>query len=408
MTLSRRHFLKTGSAVALSAPFISRAFAAGDTIKLAALYDLSGGLEVNGRPMLETLQYAVKEINDGGGLLGKQVETVIFDTQSNMQLYAEHAQRAALAGDTAVVHGGIISPSREIIRPIFNSNNTLYFYDMPYEGGVCDRNTFIPGVTPGHNIGKLVSHIIKEHGPKGYIVSADYNYGQIASQWINKFAREADGSIVGTEFFPLDASNFGSTISKIQAAKPDWVLSMLVGGPTISFYRQYAASGMLADSPLASTTFTPVEAAVLDPSEIEGMWVCPNYMEALDNPTNKAFLAGFKEMFPDAYPVTDLAMASYQGIHLWAEGVRRAGTADRMPVIEALESGISLEMPSGTVTIDAATHHCVLDVYLGQYRNGEIAMVEAFPAQQPVDTAQVCDLKANPDDTTQYVIEVQP
>ena len=39
-----------------------------------------------------------------------------------------------------VVHGGITSASREAIRQTFRRANTLYFYNVLYEGGVCDRN----------------------------------------------------------------------------------------------------------------------------------------------------------------------------------------------------------------------------------------------------------------------------
>jgi branched-chain amino acid transport system substrate-binding protein len=59
------------------------------------------------------------------------------------------------------------------------------------------------------------------------------------------------------------------------------------------------------------------------------------------------------------YPyITELAVATYQGMHLWALGVKKAGSTDRMKVTQALESGLSYEGPSGKVTMDAATHHC--------------------------------------------------
>lgn len=406
MTTSRRNFLKLASATALSAPFVSRAWAQSGGVKIAAIYDLSGGLEVTGKPMIDTLTYAVEEINAAGGLLGGPVDVITYDTQSSMQLYAQYAQQAALSDKVSCVHAGITSASREVIRPILDRFQTLYFYDMPYEGGVCDRNIFISGVTPAHNVDKLVKWTIENRGPKGYVVAADYNYGQITTDWVKKYAGDFGGEVIGTEFFPLDASNFGSTISKIQAAKPDWVLSILVGGPTISFYRQYAAAGLTKSIPLSSTTFSTSEALVLGPDEYEGLTVCQNYMEAIDNPVNKAFLEGFKKRFPDSVPVTELAMSSYQGMMLWAEGVRKAGTTERMKVIEALEGGVSMQLPSGTVALDPLTHHCVLDIYLGQYQGGALKVLSPFPAQPPADTAAVCDLKANPNDTQQYVISV--
>jgi branched-chain amino acid transport system substrate-binding protein len=76
-----------------------------------------------------------------------------------------------------------------------------------------------------------------------------------------------------------------------------------------------------------------------------------------------------------------------------------------MKVIEALETGISLDAPSGRVTIDPKTHHTTMDVHIARVENGGLIPVETFEQQPPADTALVCDLIANPDDNQQYVID---
>ena len=98
-------------------------------------------------------------------------------------------------------------------------------------------------------------YAMKKWGKKGSVVAADYNYGQITSQWVKKYVTENGGEVLSIEFFPLDVTNFSSTISKIQAAKPDFVWSALVGGAHISFYRQWAAAGVNKSISMASTTF---------------------------------------------------------------------------------------------------------------------------------------------------------
>jgi urea transport system substrate-binding protein len=69
-TGSRRSFLKMGAAIgggALSMPFIARHSLAAEPIKVGCLLDESGALGLNGQPMLQATQYAVKVINDAGG-----------------------------------------------------------------------------------------------------------------------------------------------------------------------------------------------------------------------------------------------------------------------------------------------------------------------------------------------------
>jgi urea transport system substrate-binding protein len=411
MTLNRRQFLKTSSAAAVAAGPLAgaarRAYAA-DTINVASIHDLSGGLDIYGKPMFDALTLAVEEVNAAGGLLGKKVNLISYDPQSNMQLYTQFAQQAALKDKVAVVHGGITSASREVIRPVLKRYDTLYFYNTLYEGGVCDNNIFCTGQTPGQTVEKLVPFAIKKWGKKVYTVAADYNYGQITSAWVKKYTLDNGGQVLSTEFFPLDVNNFGPVISKIQAAKPDWVMSALVGGAHIAFYRQWAAAGMRSKIPMASTTFGGGnEHIVLAAEESDGMLVSYNYFQELDTPVNKAFVARWQKRFGADYPyITELAVGTYQGFMLWADAVKKANSSDRLKVIDALKGGLSVSGPSGKVTVDSATHHCVLDIHIAEAKNKRLNVVQSFPQQKPTDTAAVCDLNKNPADNQQYVIKI--
>ena len=84
--------------------------------------------------------------------------------------------------------------------------------------------------------------------------------------------------------------------------------------------------------------------------------------------------------------------------------MKKAESVDRMKVIEALETGISIDAPSGKVTIDPPTHHCILDVHIA-VKDKKFVLLEDFSQQKPSDTAAVCDLKKNPNYNQQYVIK---
>jgi branched-chain amino acid transport system substrate-binding protein len=93
-------------------------------------------------------------------------------------------------------------------------------------------------------------------------------------------------------------------------------------------------------------------------------------------------------------------------MHLWALGVKKAGSVDRMKVTQALESGMSYEGPSGKVTIDPATHHCTLDIHIAEVKNRRMAVLEAYKQRKPYDTAAVCNLTKNPNENKQFVIKI--
>ncbi len=406
MTVDRRSFLKGAStaAVAIAAPGIIGRAKAAEAIKMVGILDQSGGLDIYGKPMVDATKLAVEEINGNGGLLGRKIELIMYDPQSNIQYYTQYATQAAAGDRAAVVHGGITSASREAIRPTLDRFKTLYFYNTLYEGGVCDRNTYNTGSTPAQTVEKLVPYVMKKWGKKVYIVAADYNYGQITADWVKKYVRDNGGTTVETEFFPLDVTNFGLTIKKIQVAKPDLVMSALVGGAHVSFYRQYAATGMNKNIPIASTTFgVGNEHTLISAEEGNGMVAAYSYFQEIDTPANKDFVARFRAKYgADAPNLNELAARSYEGVYLWAEGVKKAGTIEREAVIEALDSPVSINGPSGRLTIEPKTHHVVQNVYIAELKDQKFNIVKSYMQQPPTDTLLVCDLQKNPNQAKFY------
>lgn len=406
MSLNRRTFLASTAALA-GASMLPRLALAADTIKLGSILDTSGIFDAYGKPMDMAMRLAVDEINASGGLLGKQIEVTAYDTQSDMALYSQYGQQLTRQDQVDVVHGGILSASREAIRQTMRKTKTPYFYNVLYEGGVCDRNIFINGVTPAQQVEALVPYAMSKSGKKVYILAADYNYGQITARWIQKFVADNGGETVGVDFFPLDVSDFGSTIAKIQSVGPDLVIAPLVGGAHLSFFRQWAAAGMKDRIPLASTTLgVGNEHKVLTPEEGNGIMVAYNYSQELDTPTNTAFKERWAAAYGDSNLIHEIAVSNYQGVLTWAEAVRQAGSLDRDAVIAALESGLSIEGPAGKVTVDPKTHHAVLDVHIMEFANQGMKVIETLPQRQPIDTQAVCDLAANPGDNTQYEIQI--
>ncbi|MEZ0213715.1 MAG: ABC transporter substrate-binding protein [Xanthobacteraceae bacterium] len=398
-----------GTAIGLASGSF-RALAAAEPIQIAGIHDASGGLDIYGRPMINALTLGVEELNAKGGLLGRPIALKNYDPQSNMQLYTQYATEAATKQKAAAVFGGVISASREAMRPALRRYRVPYFYSLLYEGGVCDRNVFAMGSTPAQTVEKFVPFAMKTFNAKSiYVLAADYNYGQITAKWIKKYAGENGGDVMQADFFPLDVNDFGPTIRKIQAAKPDMIMSVLVGAAHNSFYRQWVAAGMKDKIPMASTTFGIGNEQVLtSPEEHNGILVSYAYFDGIQTPENIDFIKRYKARFGEkADAVTEGAAMSYHAVNLWAEAVRKAGTIDRDKLIEALESGLSFTGPAGKTTIDAATHHDTLDVYIAEVRDGAYHVLETFKQQKPLDTAAVCDLKKNPNETKQFVIDVK-
>jgi branched-chain amino acid transport system substrate-binding protein len=216
---------------------------AADPIVVGSVLDETGGLNIYGKAMADSTNLAITHINEQGGVLGRQLKLVAYDAQSDNAKYTLYANQLALQDKAAVIMGGITSASREAIRPIMDRNKTLYFYNEQYEGGVCDKNVLPRASYRPQQVAPTVAWAIKNIGKKFYVLAADYNYGHISADWVSEYVKQGGGSVIGTDFIPLDVAEFRSIINKLQDAKPDVVFSLLVGGNHIAFYRQFCGRG---------------------------------------------------------------------------------------------------------------------------------------------------------------------
>ena len=377
-----------------------------DNIKLGSVLDTSGNFDAYGKPMDMAADLAIDEINASGGLLGRKVVKVGYDTQSNMALYTKFAQQLVRQDKVDVVAGGILSASREAIRSVLARAGVPYVYTPLYEGGVCDFNTLMVGTTPAQQAEVLVPYAVKQFGKKAYILAADYNYGQYMAKWFQKYLKDNGGEAVSVDFFPLDVSDFNSTIAKIQQAKPDFVISALVGGSHLSFYRQWAAAGMKAKIPMASTTLgVGNEHKVLTSSEGDGILVAYNYSPELTNRANKSFLAAWSQKYGDTKLVNELAASHYQGIKLWSEAVKKAKSLKQADLSKAFASGLAIDAPTGRLALDPATQHVSLDVHVMEIRDQKLNIKQSFLQRPPRDTQGVCDLHKTPTSSVQHEIK---
>ena len=97
---------------------------------------------------------------------------------------------------------------------------------------------------------------MKQWGKKVYVLAADYNYGQITAKWVAHYVKQRGGSIAADRASSRSTCPTSARPSpRSRRPSPTSVCAALVGGAHLSFFRQWAASGMNKKIPLCSTTF---------------------------------------------------------------------------------------------------------------------------------------------------------
>ncbi|HTW25804.1 MAG TPA: ABC transporter substrate-binding protein [Acetobacteraceae bacterium] len=314
------------------------------------------------------------------GLLGRPVDLLSADGQSNNTLWQQLARRMIQQDKVDVLVAGFASAEREAIRPIVDQRKQLYFYTNQYEGGVADEYTFCTGAVCEQQVIPVMQYMVEKFGPKVFTIAANYNFGQLTAAWVRAFAPVLKAKVIGEEFPPLEVSEFSSVIAKVQAAKPDWVMTLLVGQNQSNYYPQAAAAGL--HLPMASTVNMAqgYEHKRFTPPSLANMHNAVNYMQEIPTKRNQDFVARFYKMFPNDPYLGQMAQNTYFSIHLYAKAARLIGTTEQEKVRKTLEAGWTIEAPEGSVFLEPATHHASHFIRLAEANaKHEISFVREWP-----------------------------
>lgn len=366
-----RKILKKAAALVTAITMVSSLAACGsfgssasgsDTIKLGLVADISG-TSANTQA-LNSINLAVKEINEKGGLLGKQIEVVSVDSQSDTARYQEMGKKLILQDKVDVLFTAGTSACREAIRPVAEENKKLYFYCNSYEGGVASRYTFLAGPVPEQSVDPLLSYASENVGKKIYCLVADYNYGRVMVEWLKQKAGNYGCEVVGEEYVPLTVSDFSSSIAKIQQSGADEVFIAMVGSNMASFFDQWANAGIKDKTLMSLSNFCSYyEHKKLAAPSLAGSLTAAAYMEEFDTDASKEFVKKYRAMAPDEPYITSNCAIAYNAVYIWAKAVELAGSTDTDKVIDAIETkDIEFDGPGGKVKVEGKTHHLYTDM----------------------------------------------
>ncbi len=340
---------------------------AADPIKIGVLEDQSGDFALATIGKVHGIQLATEEINKAGGIAGRPIELVIYDTQSDNTRYQEFMRRVLQRDKVDVVFAGFSSASREAYRPIVDQLNGFAFYNNQYEGGVCDSHMIVTGAVPEQQFSTLIPWMMETYGKKVYTIAADYNFGQISAEWVRQIVKEKGGEMIGEEFIPLGVSQFSQTIQNIQKAKPDILITLLVGAAQASYYSQAAAAGLKVPMGSSVNVGQGYEHKRFAPPSLANMYATVNYVEEVDTPESKEFVKKWHAKFPNEPYINQEAENSYLAIYLYKQMVERAKSTKRDEIRKVIAKGdVCFDAPEGKVCIDPKSQHMSHTIYMAK------------------------------------------
>lgn len=314
------------------------------------------------------IDLAVEQINNAGGVMGKQIELVAEDGASEPTVFAEKAEKLISSDCVAAVFGGWTSSSRKAMLPVFEGNNSLLYYPVQYEGLESSPNIYYTGATTNQQIVPALDYL-KEKGTKSlYLVGSDYVFPQTANRIIRAYADANGIEIKGEDYTPLGSTDFSTIVNKVRSADADAVFNTLNGDSNVAFFREYKNVGLTPEEmPVVSVSIAEEEVGGIGVQNIDGQLTAWDYYQTIDTPVNNAFVKAYKEKFGADKPTSDPMEAAYVSVYLWKNTVEKGQSFD-VKAIQDNAGGVTFDAPEGLVTIDGENHHITKTARIGQIR----------------------------------------
>ncbi|MFP3643419.1 transporter substrate-binding domain-containing protein [Paraburkholderia sp. SIMBA_054] len=355
-----------------------------ETVKVGVLFSETGVTSAIESSQLYGTLFAISEINDAGGIGGRELVPVRYDPASDPAKYRAFAERLILTDDVQIIFGCYMSSARKAVVPIVERWNRLLFYPTLYEGFEYSENVIYTGAAPNQNSVQLADFMTSNFGARVYQVGSNYIYpyesNRIMSDLVSQYR---GGAKVGERYVRLDATecDFTEIVEDIRATSPDFIFSTVVGNATQHFYRAYARAGLdPASMPIASLTTSESAVKQMGTDIAEGHFTAAPYFCSIASATNRACLEKFGRMFGCETVPNASWEAAYFQVHLFARAMCAAGSADIETLMpELLRS--KFDAPQGPVSIDPSTHHTHLNPRIGRVnREGQFDIVWESPA----------------------------
>ncbi|MAS12063.1 MAG: amino acid ABC transporter substrate-binding protein [Nitratireductor sp.] len=354
-----------------------------ETIKIGALYNVTGGMSSLDGPSLKGAQLAVKQINADGGLLGKQIELIAPDGKTDQQETAKAAQRLISEG---------------VVAGIGESDTTFVMAGAPLfqEAG-------IPFVTSGAThpelpqwVGDYMFMAPFGDDDQSYAI-ADYAYDKLGARkvavWtdnsmdftkaLSKFFverfEERGGEIIGTDSFMMGDTDFSAQIARLASIDPapDAVFVSAIPSEAGLSVKQIREQGITMPIVSGDGFDTELVSTVPGPELANDVYFSTHTYRADDREEVKKFIADYKAEY-GIDPENAFAPLGYDALMLVADAIRRADSAEPAKIRDALAETRGFKGVTGEISYTRETMVPPKPVSLISVHNGKYTVEEIW------------------------------
>jgi branched-chain amino acid transport system substrate-binding protein len=347
-----------------------------DTIKIGYVGALSGETAVWGQAGLNGMELTAKEINEAGGILGKQIEIVGLDGRGDPTDSVNAFRRLATEEEVIAVIGTNFSSCNIAMAPIadqlevpliataasnpkvtVDEDGNLHPYSFrigfidPFQGQVLAN-------LASEELGAMTAGVI-------YDIGSDYSTG-LAQYFEEQFVANGGEIVAKVEGHSGD-NDFRSQLSVIAEANPDVIMVPWIYKDVALIANQARELGITAPL-LGGDGWDSPELIAMAADAIEGSFYTsqPSFANPVTQPYADAYMAEYEDLVPETE-----ALFGHDGLYWIKDALERAGEATKPALRDALENTTQFDGLMGSMSIDPATHNPAKPASVYTFTEGE-------------------------------------
>ena len=374
----------------LSLSTVSGAFAqeldTENPIKIGYVGALSGDTALWGQAGLNGMELTAKQINEDGGILGREVQVIGLDGKgapddsvtAYKKLVEEEGVSAVVGTNFSSCNIAIAAVADELKVPVIATaaSNDLVTVDVdgnlhPYSFRLCFIDSYM-----GYLAG---SYAYNELGLKTCALITDVtdSYSTSVGQYMVDTFTELGGELVASEEAQNGDNDFRAQLTKIAAAQPD-VLFIPWNYENVCLIAQQARELGIEGVFFGADGWDTTELTELSNGALEGCYYVsrPGF--------NLPEAAAYGEVYQKEYNVALEAECLYgnDGVMWIKQAIEAAGSDDPTAIRDQLEATTSFDGLLGHMSIDPATHNPSRDAAIFEVKDNEVQYVGIYEPEQ--------------------------
>ncbi len=308
-----------------------------DVIKIASIVELSGGGATAGTNFKNGVELAVKEINAAGGILGKKIQTITTDTQSNPGV-AKGLTQKAIDDNVFAIFGPVFSgsimvsmaESRKAEVPNFTGGEAASITEQgnPY--------VFRTSFTQATAMPKVARYISEQAKLKSIaVVYVNNDFGKGGLDMIKKALANSPTKIVAEISTEQSQIDFSAAVLRAKQSNAEGLFAYSNEEESARLLRELRKQGW--NKPvIGETTLTGQKVIELAGEAANGAIAHVGLTVDAPQPAIRAFRAKFEKEYK--YVSDHNGMKGYSGIYVLKSAIEKVGKLDRKAVAAALHT----------------------------------------------------------------------